>query len=258
MRAVLEVRDLSLSFRQDHSLLSSRSQALQHRSVLRGVSFQLQAGEALGLVGESGCGKTSLARCVLGVQKPDSGEIIHASQEKGKTQAVFQDPLASLNPLMKVRDLILEPMRISGWGLSRLECSARVEELLEAVSLPSSVLERKPSQLSSGQRQRVAVARALATDPEVLVADEPTSALDASLRVQILELLRTAQQERGLALLMATHDLLAAARYCDRIAVLYQGELVETLSPGQLMDSPKHPYTRRLSQLAFKGGVERV
>lgn len=254
MRTVLEVRDLRLSYRQDRSLLASLGKASGRRPVLQGVSFQLRAGEALGLVGESGCGKTSLARCVLGVQRPDSGEIIHASQEKGKIQAVFQDPLASLNPLMKIRSLILEPMRISGWGRSRHERRARVEELLEAVSLPSGVLERKPSQLSSGQRQRVALARALATDPEVLVADEPTSALDASLRVQILELLRKARLERELALLMVTHDLLAAARYCDRIAVLYQGELVETLSPAQLTDSPKHPYTRRLSQLAFKGG----
>ncbi|HSR69089.1 MAG TPA: ABC transporter ATP-binding protein [Acidobacteriota bacterium] len=249
MSAVLTVRDVCLSYRHKAALSPGRD---EDKQVLRGVSFQLHKGESLGLVGESGSGKTSLARCLLGINEPDSGEIVFSRGGPGKVQAIFQDPLASLNPLMTVTSLILEPLRVASRHLAAEESMKRVRDLLPAVSLPPGVLDRKPSQLSAGQRQRVAIARALATDPEILIADEPTSALDASLRVQILELLRSAQRSRDLAMLMVTHDLAAAARYCDRIAVLYQGRLVETLPSQDLFGAPQHPYTRRLARLVLE------
>lgn len=237
-RVIVELNNLNKHFTS--AALLSRSK----RNVIRavsGVSLRVREAETLGLVGESGCGKSTLARMLLGLEAPTSGEIF----TDGLTQMVFQDPASSFNPKMRIRSVIEEPLFVKRRG-DRDSRRQRVEELIELVGLKQNHLDRYPGQLSGGQLQRVAVARALALKPSVVVADEPTSALDVSVRAQIINLLADLKQELGVAFVFISHDLLTVRYISDRIAVMYLGEVVEFGPADLVFKNPAHPYTRAL------------
>ena len=220
------------------------------------VSFSIRRGETLALVGESGSGKSTLARCLVRLVEPDSGKvevgglsILEMPQRRfrthrGRIQIVFQDPFASLNPRRKVGRIIAEGPEAQ--GVPRAEAMARARELLELVGLPAQAVGRYPHEFSGGQRQRIGIARALALDPDVLIADEAVSALDVSVQARILDLIRELQVRLGIAILFVTHDLRVAAQVCDRIAVMQHGRIVELEETAQLLANPVHPYTRKL------------
>ena len=222
-----------------------------------GVSFQIMEGETFGLVGESGCGKSTIARLAVGLERPSSGTVLfhgeRLSEQRGKRlrntqkglEIVFQDPFSSLDPKMSVARVIAEPLAIQG-GIDRLERRQRVEEVLLEVGLPTSAADRYPHELSGGQRQRVALARAIITRPRFIVADEPTSALDVSVRAQILNLMMDLQVREGLTYLVSAHDLAAIRQISHRIGVVYLGKLVETGPSEDVIARPAHPYTARL------------
>jgi ABC-type glutathione transport system ATPase component len=223
---------------------------------IHSADFTLFKGETLGLVGESGSGKSTLARCVVRLVEPEKGEIIFAGEDlrplsragwlpyRKRIQMVFQDPYASLNPRRKVGDAIAEgPIT---HGVEPAEARARAAELLRLVQLDPSALERYPHEFSGGQRQRIGLARALAMQPELLIADEPVSALDVSVQAQVLDLLADIRKRLGLTMLFITHDLRVAAQICDRIAVMQRGAIVEIGSTAEVFGAPKHPYTRAL------------
>jgi peptide/nickel transport system ATP-binding protein len=220
------------------------------------VTFAIRRGETLGLVGESGSGKSTVGRCLLRLVEPDGGairigdlSIRELSQgafrpHRRRIQMVFQDPFASLNPRRRVGTLIAEgPVAL---GAKPDAALARAAELLELVGLPPQAIDRYPHEFSGGQRQRIGIARALALEPEVLVADEPVSALDVSVQAQILDLIRDLQARLGLAILFITHDLRVAAQVCDRIAVMQRGRIVEEAATAALFSAPRHAYTRQL------------
>jgi oligopeptide/dipeptide ABC transporter ATP-binding protein len=225
---------------------------------LNGVSLDLARGETLGLVGESGSGKSTLGRVSLRLIKPASGRVIFDGRDitevpedelgwlRKRAQIIFQDPFSSLNPYFRVRDLVEEPLIIDGVPSS--ERLARVYRALEAVDLvpPQRFAAKYPTMLSGGQRQRVGIARALVRDPDYIVADEPVSMIDASSRVEILDLLRSIQAQRGVTFLYITHDIASARHFADRIAVMYQGTIVELGPAGRVIDNPLHPYTQAL------------
>jgi peptide/nickel transport system ATP-binding protein len=225
------------------------------------ISFSLVRGETLGLVGESGSGKSTVGRCCLRLIEPDSGQVILNSQHSGelflcqikpaelraqrkRIQMVFQDPFASLNPRQTVGRIISDgPV---AHGAARKEALERARELLELVGLSANAIDRYPHEFSGGQRQRIGIARALALEPDVLVADEAVSALDVSVQAQILKLIKDIQQRLGLAILFVTHDLRVAAQICDRIAVMQRGRIVESGPTAALFAAPQHDYTRAL------------
>lgn len=208
---------------------------------VNGVNLRVHKGETLGIVGESGCGKSTVARLLLGLEKPTSGDIFIS----GLAQMVFQDPASSFNPKMTIGDLVAEPLVVKRQG-SRSEREETVRRLIAQVGLDPAVAERYPHQLSGGQRQRIAVARALALNPSVVVADEPTSALDVSVRAQIINLLVDLKQELGISFVFISHDLLTVRYISDRIAVMYLGEVVEYGAAEEVFADPRHPYTRAL------------
>jgi oligopeptide/dipeptide ABC transporter ATP-binding protein len=232
-----------------------------HVRAVDGVSFHIRKGETLALVGESGCGKTTVSRCILRALAPSSGEIRFTVD--GKTadlaamskralkpirqhmQMVFQDPFSSLNPRMMVGDIIGEPLLINGWR-SAAARRRRVAELLDVVHLPVAYMNRFPHAFSGGQRQRIGIARALALNPRLIVADEPVSALDVSVQAQILNLLIDLQDRLGLTYLFVAHDLSVVKHVSDRVAVMYVGRIVEVASTQKLFDGPRHPYTEAL------------
>src|SRR5437868_5654080 len=222
---------------------------------LRGVSLRVGAGERFGIVGESGSGKSTLLRLLCALDQPTSGSIRFEGQEitgrpekrlrflRESLQIVFQDPMSSLDPRMRVRDIIAEPLVALGSPIG-----TRVTELLEEVGLPATAADRYPHQFSGGQRQRISIARALATRPKVLVADEPVSALDVSVRGQILNLLADLVDYHGLTLVFVSHDLSVVRHVCESVAVMNQGEIVESGAVDQIWSDPQHPYTRTLLQ----------
>jgi oligopeptide transport system ATP-binding protein len=222
-----------------------------------GVSFQVRRGTTLGLVGESGCGKTTTGRTILRLLEPTDGEIIfdgrHVEQLAGgdlprlrrRMQVIFQDPYASLNPRMSVGQIVGEPLAVHGIG-SRVERKSRVAELLERVGLSSRYLNHYPHEFSGGQRQRVGIARALALDPDFIVCDEPVSALDVSIQAQIINLLEDLQEELGLSYLFIAHDLAVVEHISREIAVMYLGRIVERAPREAIYNRPAHPYTQTL------------
>jgi len=222
-----------------------------------GVSFGLPAGETLGLVGESGCGKSTLGKTLVRLHDPTGGRIYFDGEEitdapkdrlrelRRDVQIIFQDPGSSLNPRMTVADLITEPMRaLTDWGRERRR--ARLQELIEEVDLQENHLKRAPHEFSGGQQQRIAIARALSVNPRLIVADEPTSALDVSVQAKILNLMSDLQETYDLTYLFISHDLSVIRHICDRVAVMYLGELAEVAPAGELFADPKHPYTKAL------------
>ncbi|MBP3039865.1 ATP-binding cassette domain-containing protein [Bacillaceae bacterium Marseille-Q3522] len=223
------------------------------------VSFSVAKGETLGIVGESGCGKSTLGRTITRIYRPTSGEItfagkniagkLTAAEEKAfqkKVQMIFQDPYSSLNPRMTVREIIAEGIIIHGTQLNRKELEERVYKLLEIVGLNKKHSNRYPHEFSGGQRQRIGIARALAVDPEVIIADEPIAALDVSIQAQIVNLLIELQQNKGLSYLFIAHDLSMVRYISDRVAVMYLGNFVEMAASDDLYKEPLHPYTQAL------------
>ena len=224
--------------------------------VLHGVSVSVKPGETLGVVGESGCGKTTLGRAILGLAPVTEGTVVfdgqdisHASRKQRQQlgqhlQVVFQDPYTSLNPAMTIGDILAEPLGIQ--GIKGSDARAKVKELLDRVKLPVDAMERLPREFSGGQRQRVAIARALALQPKLIICDEPVSALDLSTQARVLDLFLEIQQNTGVAYLFVSHDLDVIRHVSHRVAVMYKGEIVEQGDALQVTGDPQHPYTQRL------------
>jgi len=218
------------------------------------VDLAIEPGEALAIVGESGAGKSTMARCVAGLQRPTSGSIrfqgrpldLRARADRRAIQMVFQDPYSSLNPRMKIGAALSELLLVNGVVPNRAAALERCAELLEMVGMPVAALERRPSAFSGGQRQRIGIARALAVEPTLLVADEPVSALDVSIQASILLLLRRLQRELGLTLLFISHDLAVVHQLCDRVAVMCDGRVIEQGSVAEVFSAPQQEFTQQL------------
>jgi peptide/nickel transport system ATP-binding protein len=258
---LLEVENLKRYFDVSPPALERLLQRKPRASVkaLDGVSFQIRRGETFSLVGESGCGKSTVARCIVGLYRPSAGRIVFEATDLGaiktrdemaplrrRMQMIFQDPYASLNPRWRVRRIIAEPLVTHGLVATPAELRERVSELLQQVRLAPADGDKYPHEFSGGQRQRISIARALAARPEFLVCDEPTSALDVSVQAQILNLMKDLQREFGLTYLFISHNLAVIYQMSDRIGVMYLGRLVEVASTDQLFAQPRHPYTRLL------------
>ena len=252
-RPLLRIRGLSKHFTRGRSLLS-RGDTL---CAVDGVDLEIGRGKTVALVGESGCGKTTTGRLIVGLISPTAGTIELDGQDivaiKGsarhqitrRIQMVFQDPAGSLNPRLRIEDSIAEPLRSHRWGTASA-IREEVAKLLERVGLDASVSRRFPHEFSGGQRQRIGIARAIALQPDLIVADEPTSALDVSIRVQILRLLSEIQRDTGTSFLFISHDLAVVRHYSQSIAVMYAGRIVEEGPTEVLLEHPRHPYTRQI------------
>jgi peptide/nickel transport system ATP-binding protein len=244
---LLDVRGISVTLRSGERVVRA----------VHDCTLQLRAGEVLALVGESGSGKTTLARAVAGILPFDRGELLFRGQQllavapaarrslRRRIQMVFQDPDASLNPLHRIGAILAEPLTVIGFG-DRSAIRDRVAELLGMVRLEAALIDKRPRELSGGEKQRIAIARALAMEPELLIADEPLSSLDVSTQVTIADLFRDLQRRLNIGLLFISHDLAAVRQLADRVAVMHAGEIVETGSCAAVLDTPAHPYTQLL------------
>lgn len=242
------MRNLKQYYHQDHTVVKA----------VDDVSFTVQAGETLGLVGESGSGKSTIGRAIVNLYQPTDGQILYQGKalsdlSKGErldynkdVQMIFQDPYASLNPRMKVQDIVAEGMEVHGLVASKSERDAKVAELLASVGLSPEHALRYPHEFSGGQRQRIGIARALAVEPKFIVCDEPISALDVSIQAQIINLLQGLQEERGLTYLFIAHNLAMVKYFSDRIGMMYRGRMVELATAEALYEHPLHPYTQSL------------
>lgn len=257
--AILQVKDLKLHFPIRRGIVQK---VVGYVKAVDGVSFTLREGEVLGLVGESGCGKTTVGRTILRLYDPTSGEIrfrrtngewvdiARISQHQMKPlrsemRMIFQDPFSSLNPRLTVKDIISEPLEIHNIAHGK-EAEHRVAELMQAVGLNPALMRRYPHEFSGGQRQRIGLARTLSLNPRLVIADEPVSALDVSVQAQVLNLLQELQQRLGLTLIFIAHDLSVVEHIADRIAVMYVGKIVEMAEANELLHRPLHPYTEAL------------
>jgi oligopeptide/dipeptide ABC transporter ATP-binding protein len=253
--ALLEVRNLKKWFESGSGVFSRGS---GHVKAVDDVSFSIQQGEVLGLVGESGSGKTTVGRTILRLLDVTGGAILFKGVDiaglgqaelrafRRQAQPIFQDPFASLNPRMRVEEIVAEPLVVHGIGAGRSERRARVSEILRLVGLLPDHMSRYPHEFSGGQRQRIGIARALAAGPEFIVADEPVSALDVSIQAQVVNLLRELKRQLGLTLLFIAHDLAVVEYISDRIVVMYLGRVMESAPGRELCGNPKHPYTEAL------------
>jgi oligopeptide transport system ATP-binding protein len=248
---LIEVRNLKEHFPIQVSGLKTKP-----LKAVDGVSFSIKRGETLGLVGESGCGKTTVGRTILNLYKPTSGEIIYdgkpiktaadINEFRKKATMVFQDPYSSLNPRMTVADIIGEPLDVHKLYKTKEERQARILELMSYVGLNSEHAARYAHEFSGGQRQRIGIARALAVNPEFIVCDEPVSALDVSIQAQVINMFQELQEKLGLTYLFIAHDLLVVRHISDRIAVMYLGKMVELADADEIYDHPLHPYSKSL------------
>ncbi|KOF15027.1 peptide ABC transporter ATP-binding protein [Ensifer adhaerens] len=253
-RPVLEVSDLNVRFPASRDWLGRPT---SHVHAVNGVTLQVRGGGSLGIVGESGCGKSTLAQAIIGLAPYEKGRVaidgedLQAAQGRQKRelrqkmQIVFQDPQSSLDRRLPVWRLISEPLHIRG-GHSNAELHAKAGQLAVAVGLRPEHLDRLPHEFSGGQRQRIAIARAISTDPDLMVLDEPTSALDVSVQAQIVNLLLKLQRERGLTYLLISHDVALVRHFCDDVAVMYLGQIVESGPADEVLGNPRHPYTQTL------------
>lgn len=253
MTDLLRVEDLKVHFGKPAGLFQTAAPPVR---AVDGVSFGLRSGETLGLVGESGCGKSTVGRAVLGLIPPTSGQVMWDGQPRAETrrremQMVFQDPFTSLNPRMTAADIVAEPLRNYRVARGRA-LRDRVSELFESVGLRRDQLDRYPHEFSGGQRQRLGIARALALEPRMIVCDEAVSALDVSVQAQIVNLLSDLRRDRGLSYLFISHDLSVVRHIADRVAVMYLGRIVEIGSASAIFERPAHPYTRALIEAAPK------
>jgi oligopeptide/dipeptide ABC transporter ATP-binding protein len=256
---VLRVEGLKKHFPVARSFLGGTKQFLK---AVDGISFDIEPGKTYGLVGESGCGKTTTSKLILLLEEATDGQIIFNGRAvtdfnrqglreyKASVQAVFQDPWASLNPRMRVKGIVGEPLEINT-SLTRGQIRSRVSDLLEEVGLASYQADLFPHEFSGGQRQRIGVARALALNPKVVILDEPVSALDVSIRAQIMNLLKDLQDEHNLSYLLIAHHLATVRHMCDKVGVMYLGRLVEEAETEELFENPLHPYTRALMSAAL-------
>ena len=255
-RPLLEVKGLRMHFPITEGLVTRK--VVGEVKAVDGIDFTVRRGETLGLVGESGCGKTTTGRCILRLERPTAGEILYdgvdiAGMERKellalrrRIQVIFQDPYSSLNPRMKVGDILSEPMKVHGIEPNAGRRTARVRELLSVCGLNPRFADRYPHEMSGGQRQRVGIARALALNPEFIVCDEAVSALDVSIQAQVVNLLDDLQDEFDLTYLFIAHDLAVVRHVSDRIAVMYLGKIVEVSPAEELYRRPIHPYTEAL------------
>ena len=253
---VLEVRDLVKHFPITQGIVFKRK--IGAVQAVDGVSFDLRRGETLGLVGESGCGKSTVAKLLMGLEKPTSGQAFYGGEDiftfsasrqrqlRRQIQLVMQDPYSSLNPRMTVADIVGEPFEIHREVAPKGDRAAKVRDLLDVVGLNPEHINRYPHQFSGGQRQRIGIARALALRPEIIVCDEPVSALDVSIQAQVMNLLESLQGEFGLSYIFIAHDLSVVRHLSDRVAVMYLGTIVEIGTDTEIYEHPTHPYTQAL------------
>ncbi len=253
---LVEVRGLAMHFPITEGVLVSRK--VGDVKAVDGIDFSISRGETLGLVGESGCGKTTTGRCILRLEKPTRGQILYDGQDisrlpakdlvglRRRMQVIFQDPYSSLNPRMRVGDIIAEPIRVHGLEADAARRRSKVRELLSVCGLDPKFVDRYPHEMSGGQRQRVGIARALALDPEFIVCDEAVSALDVSIQAQVVNLLEDLRERFRLTYLFIAHDLSVVRHLCQRVAVMYLGRIVEMADSDELFDNPLHPYTQAL------------